>query len=99
MISTPDSEVLRQKLAKADFIFILIDTYPLGDNPMFKANVGEKESLMRLIAGAVLIALAMLAGGLLQWIIMIAGVVMVATGIVRWCPAYHAMKKSTANDG
>lgn len=63
---------------------------------MFKANVGENESLTRLIAGAVLLALSFLAAGLLQWIVLLAGMVLIATGIVRWCPIYNAMKKSTA---
>ncbi len=63
---------------------------------MFKANVSEKESLLRLIAGAVLIALSLLGGGVLQLIIMLAGVALVATGIMRFCPAYALMKKSTA---
>ncbi|MBI3419923.1 MAG: DUF2892 domain-containing protein [Proteobacteria bacterium] len=62
----------------------------------FKANVGEKESLTRLIAGAVLLALSFLAGGVLQWLVLIAGMVLIGTGIFRWCPVYHAMKESTA---
>jgi cytochrome b subunit of formate dehydrogenase len=62
----------------------------------FKANVGENESLTRLIAGAVIMALAMLVGGFLQWVLMIAGFVLVITGIIRWCPVYCAVKKSTA---
>ncbi|HVY13387.1 MAG TPA: DUF2892 domain-containing protein [Alphaproteobacteria bacterium] len=67
----------------------------------FKANVGEKESLMRLIAGAVLLALSFLAasGSILQWLVLIAAMVLIATGIIRFCPIYSMMKKSTAESG
>jgi hypothetical protein len=62
----------------------------------FKANVGEKESLLRLIGGACVLALAFLGSGLLQFILVLAALVLIGTGIVRWCPVYHQMKKSTA---
>lgn len=64
----------------------------------FKANVGEKESLLRLIAGTVLLALSFLASGVLQWIVLLAGLVLIATGLFRFCPAYQAMGKSTADE-
>jgi hypothetical protein len=62
----------------------------------FKANVGEKESLMRLIGGAVVLALAFLGSGFIQFILVVAALILIGTGIVRWCPVYHQMKKSTA---
>jgi hypothetical protein len=62
----------------------------------FKANVGEKESLMRLIGGAVVLAIAFLGSGVIQFILVAAALVLIATGIVRWCPLYHQIGKSTS---
>jgi len=50
-----------------------------------KANVGGIDKILRIIAGLVLIALAILGiGAPWTWI----GVVPLATGLMGWCPAY-----------
>jgi len=50
-----------------------------------KANVGNTDRALRIVAGLVLIALALTGTiGLWGWI----GVVLVATGLMRVCPAY-----------
>ncbi len=58
----------------------------------FTANVGGLDRIARIVVGLALIALA-LSGqiGLWGWI----GVVPLATGLVRWCPAYLPLGLST----
>lgn len=49
------------------------------------ANVGGIDKILRIVAGLVLIALAVLGFGTpWTWI----GIVPLATGLVGWCPAY-----------
>jgi hypothetical protein len=62
---------------------------------MFKQNVGEADSNIRLFVGLVLMALAFFTGEILQYILMIAGFVLVITSVVRICPFYLAMGKNT----
>jgi hypothetical protein len=62
---------------------------------MFKVNVGEVDSNIRLFVGLVMMALAFFSGGLLQWLFMIAGFVLVMTSVLRVCPVYLVMNKST----
>jgi hypothetical protein len=50
-----------------------------------KANVGGIDRVLRIVAGLTLIALATIGVvGAWGWI----GVVLVATGLIGWCPAY-----------
>jgi len=50
-----------------------------------KANVGGIDKILRILAGLVLIALAVMGiGAPWTWI----GVVPLATGLMGWCPAY-----------
>ena len=58
----------------------------------FTANVGGLDRIARIVVGLALIALT-LSGqiGLWGWI----GVVPLATGVVRWCPAYLPLGLST----
>ncbi len=58
----------------------------------FEVNVGEKETKIRLIAGAVLLTASLFMANI---ILLILGLVLVATGYTRVCPAYSAMDKST----
>jgi hypothetical protein len=62
-------------------------------------NVGSAESNVRLIAGVVILALAFLTAGVLQLICVIAGALLIATSILRFCPAYMVMNKSTVKEG
>ena len=50
-----------------------------------KANVGGIDRVLRIVVGLTLIAMAITgAVGAWGWI----GVVLVATGLIGWCPAY-----------
>ena len=58
----------------------------------FEVNVGEKEKKIRLIAGASLVGISLFTA----WIpLLLIGVVLIATGYTRVCPAYSAMDKNT----
>ncbi len=50
-----------------------------------KANVGGIDRILRIVAGLALIVLAV-TGAVGAWGYI--GVVLVLTGVVRWCPAY-----------
>lgn len=57
-----------------------------------KANVGGIDRVLRIVAGLVLIALALTGTiGVWGWI----GVVPLATGLIGWCPAYPLLGMST----
>lgn len=59
-------------------------------------NVGSTDRLVRLIAGVVLLLVAIFAvKGVLAWVLGILGVVMLATGTLRFCPLYLSFKIST----
>ncbi len=54
-----------------------------------KANVGGIDKLLRIVAGAVLLALTFVLGnesGLWLWGLI--GIVPLATGLMGWCPFY-----------
>lgn len=55
-------------------------------------NVGEKDKKMRLIAGSVSLGISLFTANILLLVI---GVVLIATGYTRICPAYSAMDKNT----
>lgn len=55
-------------------------------------NVGEKEKKIRLIAGAVSLFISLFTASI---ILLVIGVMLIATGYTRICPAYSAMGKST----
>ncbi len=57
-----------------------------------KANVGGIDKILRIIAGLVLIVLAVMGiGAPWTWI----GVVPLATGLMGWCPAYTLLGLNT----
>jgi hypothetical protein len=58
---------------------------------MMKANVGGIDRVLRIAAGAALIAWALLGGPVWAWI----GVVALATGLMNFCPAYSILGMST----
>lgn len=66
-----------------------------------KANIGTVDRIIRLVAGLVLIALAVVpglgltGGAALHWVLGIVGVVLVATAAMRFCPAYRLLGLST----
>ena len=56
-----------------------------------KANVGGIDKVLRIVAGLALIAWAVMGGPVWAWI----GVVLLATGLMGWCPAYPLLGIST----
>ena len=73
---------------------------------MFKsANVGNVDRIVRIIIGALLIALPYIyaseiwANGLIRWIVPIVGAVLVLTALVRFCPAYRLIGVNTCKIG
>ncbi len=57
-----------------------------------KVNVGSTDKILRIVAGLVLIALAIMdIGAPWTWI----GVVPLVTGLVGWCPAYTLLGMNT----
>jgi hypothetical protein len=57
-----------------------------------KANVGSLDRALRIVVGLILVALTVMGTiGVWGWI----GVVMIATGIFRFCPAYLPFGIST----
>lgn len=62
----------------------------------FEHNVGEKEKKIRMAAGAALIFISLF---LAKIILLLLGLVLVATGYSGWCPAYSGLHKSTVESG
>ena len=57
-----------------------------------KCNVGKNERIARIVAGALIIILGIAYGSM--WGVI--GLVPLATGLLRWCPAYDMMGINTA---
>ena len=55
-------------------------------------NVGDKEKKIRMIVGAVLFVVSIFTAKI---ILLVAGVILVATGFSGWCPAYSGLHKNT----
>ena len=73
---------------------------------MFKsANVGNVDRIIRIIIGAVLIAMPYLyasdiwANPLIRWAVPIVGTVLVLTAFFRFCPAYRLIGVNTCKIG
>lgn len=60
----------------------------------YEHNVGEKEKKYRLYAGAALLVVSIFTA---QIILLLAGLVLVATGYSGWCPVYSGMGKNTCS--
>jgi len=58
----------------------------------FNVNVGEKDKRIRLISGSILLAISLFTAKI---ILLLAGLILIATGYTRVCPAYSAMEKDT----
>lgn len=57
-----------------------------------QANIGSIDKVVRVVAGLVLIALAIMGVGTpWTWI----GVLPLATGLIGWCPAYTLLRFNT----
>lgn len=60
----------------------------------FEHNVGEKEKKYRLYGGAALLVISIFTA---QIVLLLVGLVLVATGYTGWCPAYSGMGKNTCS--
>lgn len=61
-----------------------------------KINVGDVDRLIRIVAGLAILSLFFLAEGNLRWWGLV-GLVPLATGLFRWCPAYTLLGISTGS--
>lgn len=59
----------------------------------FEHNVGAKEAKMRLIGGSAALIISVFTAKI---ILLVAGLLLTATGYMGWCPAYSGMNKTTA---
>lgn len=57
-------------------------------------NVGLKDRQYRMIGGAVTLLLSVFLGNIFLLLI---GIVLVATALMRWCPVYSGLSKSTVD--
>lgn len=60
----------------------------------FEHNVGEKEKKYRLYAGAALLVISLFVPGG-EVLLLLVGLVLVATGYSGWCPVYSGLNKNT----
>lgn len=58
----------------------------------FEHNVGGKEKKYRLYAGVALLVISLFTA---QILLLLVGLVLVATGYTGWCPAYSGLGKNT----
>jgi hypothetical protein len=58
----------------------------------FEHNVGEKEKKYRIYGGCASIVLSLYFGDVL---LLLAGVILIATGYSGWCPVYSGLNKNT----
>jgi hypothetical protein len=59
-----------------------------------QVNVGSVDRAIRIIAGLVILSLLFLLEGNARWWGLV-GIVPLATGLIRWCPAYAILGTST----
>ena len=60
----------------------------------FEHNVGEKEKKYRLYGGAALLVISLFVPGG-EVLLLLVGLVLVATGYSGWCPVYSGLNKNT----
>ncbi len=58
----------------------------------FEHNVGDKEKNMRLVAGSALLLISLFTAKI---ILLLVGLILVATGYIGWCPAYSGFGRNT----
>lgn len=65
-----------------------------------KINIGTPERIIRLILGVVLLLLPLVVtlGTLWTWVSVVIGLVLIATGILRFCPAWSIFGISTTRE-
>jgi len=63
---------------------------------MFKTNVGGIDRILRIVVGVALLAWWFLAPGMsLRWLLLVLGLVALATGLMSTCPLYSILGIST----
>ena len=63
-----------------------------------KANVGGIDRIVRIIAGLAILSLYFVLEGQARWWAL-AGLVVLMTGVIRWCPAYLPFGISSSKGG
>ncbi len=63
-----------------------------------KENVGNTDRIIRIIAGILILSSVVLIDGNARWFGLI-GIVPLATGLMRWCPAYRLLGMNTCGPG
>jgi hypothetical protein len=58
----------------------------------FEHNIGQKEAKMRMMGGAAALFVSIFTAKI---ILLLLGLVLIATGYSGWCPAYSGMNKNT----
>lgn len=61
-----------------------------------QANVGSTDRVVRIILGLVLIAGFFFTAAPLKWVLLVAGAVLLATGLIRFCGLYRLLGINTA---
>ncbi len=59
-----------------------------------KANIGTADRVIRIAAGMLILGAMFLLDGNARWFGLI-GIVPLATGLIRWCPAYSLLGTNT----
>ena len=59
-----------------------------------KANVGNADRVIRIVAGILILSAVFLLEDNARWFGLI-GIVPLATGLIRWCPAYSLLGTNT----
>lgn len=62
----------------------------------FEFNIGEQEKKYRVMGGAALLLISVVTAKI---ILLLVGLVLVATGYTGWCPVYSGMDKNTRDPG
>ncbi|QSB02606.1 DUF2892 domain-containing protein [Methylomonas sp. EFPC1] len=58
----------------------------------FEHNIGEKDKKVRMVSGVVLLSVSLFTASILMLLV---GLVLVATSYSGWCPVYSGMDKNT----
>lgn len=64
-----------------------------------QSNVGSTDRLIRIVLGIALIAGFFLTAAPLKWVLLVAGVVALATGLFRFCGLYRLLGINTSRAG
>ncbi|MDO5505688.1 MAG: DUF2892 domain-containing protein [Pseudoxanthomonas suwonensis] len=60
-----------------------------------RANIGSTDRLIRIVLGIVLIAAVFFTTAPLKWVLLVAGIIDLATGLLRFCGLYRLLGINT----